>query len=159
MRGLTPSAQRISVTGYRFLRLSVIKLHMIYLELSNEASEDVEIDSIGFRNPSKLLSGCCSLCSASCTYLLLPSCGPQAPFFASIPCLFFSSPSSLDFSASCPEGPMRQILPPRLFFFRVSTRRQFCHSAFLVGRNYPMPTQEQGVRSGQGIQPRSQANF
>lgn len=94
-----------------FLHLSVIKLHIISLELSGEASEDLEIDSFWFRNPSQLSSGCWSLCFASCTYLLLPSCWPQAPFFASILCFFFSPPSSLNFSASCPESPMRQILP------------------------------------------------
>lgn len=43
--------------GLRFLHLFVIELNIIYLKLSDEASEGLQIDSIWFRYASGLWSG------------------------------------------------------------------------------------------------------
>ena len=43
--------------GLRFLHLFVIELNVIYLKLSDEASEGLQIDSIWFRHSSGLWSG------------------------------------------------------------------------------------------------------
>lgn len=46
-----------SCIGLRFLHLFVIGLNIMYLKLSDEASEGLQIDSIWFRYSSGLWSG------------------------------------------------------------------------------------------------------
>lgn len=78
-------------SAIRFLHGFVIELRTTYLKLSDEASEGLGVDSIWFRRPSRLLSGCCGLAFAACTYLLPPPCRPQAPWFLPL-LLAFSLP-------------------------------------------------------------------
>lgn len=144
-------------TGLCFLHLFVIELNIIYLKLSDEASEGLETDSMWFRYSS----GCCLV-----LWSLLLLREPTFPPSSALQCLSMPGSSPPPRLTPPPHGAVlmpsprtpggRSRLPRQCL--RVGIKMQFWHSEFLESRDLTC-TEQQSSRSGSWTQVPSQANF
>lgn len=143
-------------TGLCFLHLFVIKLNIIYLKLSDEASEGLEIDSMWFRYSS-------GSCLVLWSLLLLRE--PTFPPSSALQCLSMPGSSPPPHLTPPPRGAVLMTSPrtpggrsrlPRQCL-RVGIKMQFWHS---VSRKQGLTCiEQQSSRSGWRTQVPSQANF